>query len=749
MTEQHIVTFTELVLKPCQHTYGTAPCEAALGVTGERKCYNSPRTCQDPANFTAGAEQVVRWAEPTEALDANSYDFIPSQVSVETSPQVISPGESLGIRESVSATYRNHLHNDVGFDKYLADRGYNTYEKGTFWGKFRARWPNLQGCEFRVVRGFVGQAIADMERRHYIVESTSGPDNKGSFSIKAKDVLKLLDDDKAQAPNVSNGTLAGAVSDTDTALTLSPVGIGDLEYPASGWASIGDEAVTFTRSGDSITLTGRGLEGTTAENHDADDTFQLALVFEAAEPSNILNTLWSGYTTMPAAYFDLPAWSAETTSYVGRLYNAKIMKPTGVKKLSNELIQQVGLTVWSDLVSRKVRIKAMRALLPLLRLDDSHFIPGTISATPQSEKRVSLVFTYYGRKNPLEKLDEDQNYRGILVQLDDRQQVALEDSTPAIRKIYSRWIQDRGGSQYINSLVIARYGDAPRKVGFQLPLSIVPQMGTAVELQSRIFESDDGGPEDPFVAQIIAIEKGKATYSVMTEELDFVSDVVNQSRIDIDYDQANINLRDLYNQNNPTPESGTEVPVVVHAGVSVFSENDQPAMTVGDWPEGVIITITILGRIQGKGGKGSDGDISEFASRNGQPGSGALYTRYPITIDNASGEVWGGGGGGGAVWRKMANGDIYTGCGGAGAGNTPGAASGGYSLGGQYSGQPSTTEAPSNGINGGGNGGQPGMDGEDGQNPGGGNGGQAGAAVDGESFVTYTAEGDIRGLRLN
>lgn len=71
-----LIEFFELVLKPCIHSYATAPCNAALGTTGEYPCYNSPATCQSPADYTAG-EQIVRWVTPSADLPMD-IDAIPS-----------------------------------------------------------------------------------------------------------------------------------------------------------------------------------------------------------------------------------------------------------------------------------------------------------------------------------------------------------------------------------------------------------------------------------------------------------------------------------------------------------------------------------------------------------------------------------------------------------------------------------------------------------------------------------------------
>src|SRR5690606_28538764 len=107
----------------------------------------------------------------------------------------------------------------------------------------------------RVIRGFVGQSLDEMETRHYIIETTSGPGVDGRFTITGKDTLKMLDDDRAQAPALSGGYLASGISAGDSSATLAPTGIGDEEYPASGTVAIGNEICSFTRSGDTLSLT--------------------------------------------------------------------------------------------------------------------------------------------------------------------------------------------------------------------------------------------------------------------------------------------------------------------------------------------------------------------------------------------------------------------------------------------------------------------------------------------------------------
>jgi hypothetical protein len=732
MSDAKPLTFTEIVIRPCELTYGTAPCGAALGVTGTKKCYNSPRTCQVPEDYSA-AEQVLRFAIPTEDLDASQYEFIPNMQSVDVRAQVLKPGESMGERESVSATYGDHLHNDVGYDKYVNDRGFNTYESGTHWGKFSARWPNLQGYEFRIVRGFVGQAIEDMERSYYVIDSTNGPGNSGQFGITAKDALKFLDDDRAVCPRPSTGQLVSGITDAvSEVFTLTPSGIGDDEYAASGLASIGDENVTFTRTGDTVTLTGRGLKGSQASDHDGGETFQSSEVFTGADPADIIYRLLSEFTDTDPIYFDLSAWLSETTTHIGRLYSADIMKPVGVKILINELINQVGLCIGTDVINKKIFVKALRQLTPVLSVDDNYILEGTISSKQQDSARVSFIITSYGQINPLLKIDEVQNYRAALASAATDERYLLENLPLAIRKIYSRWITvfNRPAAEFINDAILARYTNAPRQVSFRLPPQIAPQIASAMTVSSRIFQNDEG-LQDSVTGQVVSLEKDDTGYNVMLQELKYMQQAATDRNIFIDQESYNINLRSVHDLIYTLAESGDVVNVYIENDAFVGSvSTDQFSFVVGDWVSGVEINIYCNGAGIQIGGAGGNGRVAQ-TGLNGGP---SFYTRYPVNIHDA--KIGGGGGGGGGVVFSAGYG-VTTLSGSGGSGYISGVSSG-----------PTSAYGGSGGIGGG-----FGLAGSSGSAYVGliqaYSGGAAGVAIDGVSYITFIGATDICGAQIN
>ena len=648
------IRYAELSINPCSRTYGSAPCTAALGVTGDFKCYNSPRSCQDPANYLAGDEQVIRWAMPTGSTDI-SINHMPSITAISRRPARLSPGESLGVRESVTVSFGNHAHNDVGFDNYAADRTGNPYNKGTFWGKFFSRWGSLEGNAFRTIDGCIGQSLDQMVTRHYVVDSVSGPDSSGRVSITAKDVIKFFDSKKAQAPAPSGGSLLSAISDVDGALVLTPAGIGNLEYPSSGTASIGDERVSFGRINDAVSLT-RGVTST-AEAHEAGETFQLALTYTAQDASTIINDLITNYTSTPADYINLAEWDEEVANYLPRLYTAQIMRPTSVKKLLDELIREIGLTFYTDMENKKLVLKAFRSLVPTFDVNDTFALNSSIKSKRLDARRVDQMQVYYAKYNPLEEQDQKKNYRSIYADVSGNAIVALEENPPAIRDILSRWIPVAAFStvQDLTDNMLTRYETAPREVSFSVRDKYPVTLGESVTIQSRLFENQEGDLELPFSAQVVSIDKKNGFISAIAEELPegIGSDPIRI--INIDADIFNINLRDLHDSLYIEAQSGDTVKLIVSPNAVIGSTSPSAtALDIGSWNAGVIIEVGGTGRIAGAGGRPT--------LSSGGDGGTALTVSFAITIIDDI-EIFSGGGAGAALF----DGGVAT-KGGAGAG---------------------------------------------------------------------------------
>lgn len=736
--------YIELDIPVCSLVYGTAPCTASIPTTGAIKCFNSRATCQDRVNLDE-ADVTLRFAKPAAYLP-KEIDCIPNVQEVSFTPATISLGENLGTRATLSVTFFDGPHSDTGegFDKYLADRDYNPWEQGTLWGKFRARQRFLRGLKIRRIIGLEGQSLEEMETRHFIVDSFDGPTPDGKYIIVAKDVLKLADGSKAQAPAMNSGFLVSGITSGSGSATLSPTGIGNAEYPASGTAVIaGKEIVTFTRSGDVLTLTARGQLNTVAAAANAQDRVQVVLSYAAADPADIIYDLMVNYAEIPASYINLPEWQAETGAFVARLYSANICEPVSVATLISEMIQQACLCIWWDDIAQKIRLQVLRGILTdATRFTPDNTLKGSLTTKEQPEKRLSQVWTYFGQINPLKNLSDTDNYRSNSIVIDED---AEEDyGSPVIKKVYSRWIPALGRSiaDRFGEIQLSRYRDPPRRLSFdtQRYAGTDIQLGRGYLIASKFFQDATGALVD-LPVQITRLNSIADRFKCEAEEILFAATTDPTRYIIIDSNSLNVNLRAAHNAIYPSPVSGTVVVCRVLAGVKVGSVNPYlPSLDVGSWPPGVLITLIVDGSIQGAGGNGGNGSYGGVTVPGaGTPGSAAIYTRYPIDLEFPVGaRLWGGGGGGGGGFTFRA-GDGGGGGGGAGYGI-------GYGGSGNYVFAPNGTEfaggaggAPGPDGYPGGAGGAPGSPGFDGIA--GGAGGAAGPSIDGDSYVTKTVTG--------
>jgi hypothetical protein len=777
------VTIVEIDQPLCDLVYGTLPCTAVLGTTGSRKCYNSRATCQDPDNYTPGT-LTLRFARPQEGL-LQYGNVIPSIGSISTTAGSINlaamdrNASALGQREVVTIRLDDHLHSDHLVDKYRLERatgaaqadgvGYDPYERGTFWGKWLARNPYHTNYRVRVRQGVMGQPLEEMRTRHYIIDRIDGPTD-GSVTLVAKDLFSRIEAKKAVAPAASRGELSAAITATDTTATLSPAGIGDLDYPASGRVAIGDEIIAFDRAGDTLTLTARGDLSTEADSHDAEDLVQVVLSYASQRAHNITYDLLVNYTALTAADINKAAWDAEAEA-LPELYTGHIAKPTPVQDLVGELSEQAGFTVWPEVSTGLIEFVALTPTVPTGEpVDDNGWIvDGSLATKRQTAKRVSQTWVYYAQINPTEDLTEKRNYRSRLVTGD---LVAEDDQhygAKAIREVFSRWIPQfgRGLAETSGERILSLFRDPPMEARFAIHAS--RSLALARNFRLRIAESqDDTGALLDTTHAPVEIEWDENELTIRSQQIRFfdVSEGGTGERvIHIENDDSNLNLRTIHDTLFDAPTGTETVRFIVDLGIIVGSTAaTDPAVVDGTWPEGTVLRLEINGRIQGMGGKGGKGGDSTgpTAGSPGETGGTALRVRRPITIANNS-ELWGGaggaGGGGAGLVEEAHPEPFFAPAGGGGGGGGAGTEPGGGAPGGDgdYIGGTGGAGTASDGGAGGagpgtagdgGKGGLPGEAGQAGQNgerTAGGAGGAAGYYIDGDVHVTWEVTGDRKG----
>ncbi len=751
--------------------------------TGAAKCFNSKNTCQSVGTFN-NDPVTLRFGVSTSDFP-DEIECVPSLKDVNFDPATLSLGENLGQRATLTAVFRDHPDSDTGpgGDPYLSDRDYNPWDQGSYWGKFRARHPFVRARALRWITGFVPESFAtsypngaalpddvldDQTTRHFIIDSFTGPTPKAEFTIVAKDVLKLADGDRALLPRPSTGFLSADINSVVTAAALSPAGVGNAEYPASGYINIGNKEIcAFTRSADALTIT-RASRGTVASAHSAQDVVQVCLTWDAADPADIFEYLYATGAGVAAGYIPSADWADETGTFFDQLLTTTIATPTSVNTLLSELIQHGFASWWRDL-EETIGLQVLRGIdTSAAVFSEETYIADSLSIQEQPDKRVSQVLLYFAQINPLTSLTDEANYRSLVTLTDD--EAETDYGSAAIKKIFSRWIPVGGRSiaDRVAALQLARYRDPPRKINFAVlrdSNEVAPQMAQGFRLTGRTIQ-DDTGATTYVPIEVTRVNPGIDVVAVEAEEMLYTAPVDEGRNVVFDFDVFNVNLRTSHDLLYPTPESGDTVTCTVMAGVTVGSHVlASPALDIGSWPAGVTIVLDIRGTLRGKGGSGAGGaNISDINGGNGDGGGTALYTRYALSLKVSTGRIWaggGGGGGGGSTTTAPGSG------GGGGRGLDPG---GGGSAGisgfiSSFPGQNATSTGRGFGGDGvtdnfgersgdGGDGGDTGSPGTSGQNSTtgalGGTGGAAGAAIDGISFVTVAeGPGDILGLTVN
>lgn len=443
--------------------------------------------------------------------------YIPSIQDVDITPARLEPGKGLGLRASVVVTFRDHPSSDRGDDPYVSQRAYDPAQRGTYWGKLLARNPYYQGRIMRVRTGYIGStfSLSDFETRTYVIESIDGPDASGRVRITGKDLLKLADDDRAQAPRQSTGKLAGDINAAVTSATLAPAGIGNSEYAASGWAIIGSEIVSFTRVADALTIT-RAQYGTVAAAHSTNDVVQQCLRYNDQTVPDVVKDLLTTYASVALGYLDYAAWVTEFTTWLANLrVSTLIPKPVGVNTLLAELSEQGTGYFWWDERASLVRGKVLHPVQgqPTVSLDDSaNIIADSLTVKHAPAARLSQVWVLFGQMVPTEALDKPSNYQGAVVSYDLSAEGAEQYGDKRVKKIYSRWLPSTAGSQaaLVAARLLARYRDVPFTIALKLDAKDSSLWtGDDAQLTTRAIQNPDGS--SPTInAQVLEVREVEA-----------------------------------------------------------------------------------------------------------------------------------------------------------------------------------------------------------------------------------------------
>lgn len=679
--------YVEIDLDYCANNAGVAPCTASQ--TGDAKCFNTYTTCNDTANFNLSTK-TYRYCSPNGGKVPRGLDAIPCLRSISITPAEITAGKGLGLRAACSITLQDFPHSDIRIDPYVNERTYIPINRGTYFGKLKARNPFYNGRIMRVYSGYLNEDgsfdIANFEKRTFVIEQWDGIDANGITKITSKDILKLAADERAVCPKASLGKLNLDMTNIATSCTLTPLGVG-ADYDASGYVRIGSEVMSYTRSGDTLTIT-RGQKGTTASTHKQGDTVQLCYNVVGQKAQDIVYDLLTSYAFVDSAYIDKAAWDAEQLGYLPRLYNTLITAPTGVSKLLSELSEQVGFFIFWDEVNSLIRFQTIRpnsAGETVHELtSEKNILADSLTLKDLADERVNESWVYYGIIDPTKNLTDDTNYSNLYIasNVDDQSQVQNRDVR--IKKIQSRWILDRAAAEDMARRYLQRFAQAPIEANFLLDAKD-SNIGLAdfVTVESKQYQDFNGSPLQILLQIIKRTEKQTGTTWAFTARQFAFSTFVYSIRpvyIDGGYSDEllDLNLKSAHDRRyDPASlRSGDVVEVVVTSGilVSASTTGNYALTNPNTWPSGVIVRLVIESGavVAGRGGDGGNGGIvfgSTVLPTNGGNGGNSILSACALTIDNSgiiSGGSGGGGGSGGASCISSFLQSVY--CDGAGGG---------------------------------------------------------------------------------
>lgn len=544
--------YVEVFVDRCTRVYGDAfdspagQCTAALGTTGEDKCYNSFETCQDPDNFNP-EEFALRFCSARDDIPRSfSFTatglpvFLPLLERIEHTNAKPDPGESIGVRATLEIELRDAPHHDRGIDKYVDERlngsassgsgvgAFDPQTQGTLLGKLRARWPHYLGRRIVYYQGFItdSPAEADFRKREYVLERMEGPDADGRARLVAKDPLKLADDERAQQPAPSTGVLDADIAENPSPeiTTIDVVTSTPSEYPSSGgYVFIGREGFTYTGrtdlTGGVSRLTGvtrtlpDGYE-TERESHDAGDAVQLAQYYMDQSLIDVVEDLLVNVAGISSAFVPKATdWTDEYDKWLpGLTVRRMIAEPTGVKELVEELVQQnLVWGFWWDDVAQQIQFRAVRPAdtaggdTVKALSDDANLIADSVRVEDEPDRLVNEVQVLYGQRNPFGKRDEVENYRRAFVVVDADSQSANEANQRRVKRIYARWHPTANESrvgQFGRRTLAARVRNL-RAVEFEVDAKDAElQTGGFADLTTRYLQ-DEFGRNSTFRVQVI------------------------------------------------------------------------------------------------------------------------------------------------------------------------------------------------------------------------------------------------------
>lgn len=339
----------------------------------------------------------------------------------------------------------------------------------------------------------------------------------GIVTFEAKDILWFADDKNAVCPKVNNGELLYDLDEFGETATLTPTGIGDAEYDTSGRMVIGSEVMSFNRSGDVLTITGRALGGTELSDHSSGASVQQTFYVSNRRIDFVCRDLLRDYAEVPSAVIPFSDWNEEAIRWGSNLLlTCEVTKPTGVNKLLTE-ISQLGSTIYWNSQKQEVGFKINRPPDEdtIYEVTDDTNIR-EISIDDRDDERLTDIYFYTDIKSSTSSADDGDSYRRArgVVDVDARSENEFNDSK--IRQVYMRWLGTGNDTliSIIGKRLLNRFRWSPSFYTFRITYDPDMELTDVIRVNSQINQDVTGLNEEKLM-QIVSIRYDKPKHEMV------------------------------------------------------------------------------------------------------------------------------------------------------------------------------------------------------------------------------------------
>lgn len=526
------ITLVEIDVGSCGRVFGTAPCTAVLAGSVVRKCYNTFATCAAPLAFLP-VVQTLTFSGPQSNVPRGGAVIFPALISVSVTTATVNIAGSdegsgpLGREAEVDLEFQDFPYNDSLTDPYQAQRisgaaqtdepGYQPILRGMFFGKLRARWPYYAGRPARLKQGYlINGQLTNMVTRNFVISEMSPSDPQNRVKVSFKDPMSILANDRAVYPAISQGAVLTAITAGGLAITLTPAGVG-ASYALAGEVVIGSEIVAFTRVGDVLTLSARGVAGTIAAAHAAGDAVQTVGVFAGVRLDDAVARLCLAAPGFLPAWIPTATWANEVTRWAPEvLLRTRVTSPTGIALLLGELMV-LGISTWWDDFGQIMGLKCNRppdADTVYDLTEAANLIE--ISAEDRDAARLTDIIFATVQTDPTKGVSGFDNFRRAGWTFDAKAKDARAYGDSRIRKIFSRWFNDGSDSDVLvlSSRLLKRFSATPVRVKVTLDAKETAiRLTDVLRVTARIFADTTGKPV-PTLLQVTGRSDPKPGHSI-------------------------------------------------------------------------------------------------------------------------------------------------------------------------------------------------------------------------------------------